>query len=518
MFTLIILITIVLLASGAGVWFFIGPKNGPLNEDPKESIDAAEKEAKRLHKENEEALERMQKAFLAEEKSMEESFAKLESALTQKEEILRHREERNKSQENTVTALTEEIKKQEELAQKTKEEIAKNLSGRSGLAPEKALETAKENLKTIITENADIRKNAELEEFEEDAPRHAKSILQLVLHRLGVPSSVDKNSTAVIIKDDKFKGMLIGKGGTNAEYFESLLPVSLIFNFGAPDILHVGGINLLRRNMAKRAIEKLQLRAKKIGSLTQEMIKAAVDEAEAEILAICDKKGEEMLKQFDVDSKKVPQEITNNLGRLYFRTSYGQNVMNHSTEMAFAARMIAELIGADPQKAMQAALYHDIGKAIDHEVGGSHDDLTKELLEKYNFDPDVVYAAYVHHDKAPAKNPADFIVKAADAISGSRPGARQESVTNYFERIQELEQAVLSFEGVSKVYAMSAGREMRAIVDTGRIHDSQMEPLANQMAQKITDEIAFPGMIKVNVIRVTKSVDYAREKLTKTGR
>jgi len=508
----IILFILGIAVSAGGTYFFLNPKNEYSSEDPKQTIEEAKMASENLRKENQESILRIKRAMEAEEKTMEESFSKMEETLAQKEEILKRREERNKSQEEIVKKQNEEIKTLKEEVARIAIETAKNLSHQSGLSREQALEKAKENLKELITKNADARKNAELEEFQEESARHAKSILQVVLHRLAVPTSIDKNSTAVTIKDDKFKGMLVGKNGINVEYFESLLPVSLIFNFGDPETLHVGGINLLRRNMAKRAIDKLQLRAKKSGNLTQEMIKTAIEEGEAEILAICDKKGEETLKSLGLDPKKIPAELTNDLGRLYFRTSYGQNVSNHSIEMAFASRMIAELIGADPRVAMEAALFHDLGKAIDHDIGGAHDDISKDLLEKYNFDPKIVHAAFAHHDKVPCESPEDFIVKAADAISGSRPGARQESVTNYFERIQELEQAVMSFSGVSKVYAMSAGREMRAIVDGARVRDGDMDEMAKQMAGKITEEIAFPGKIKVNIIRITKSVDYAREK------
>lgn len=498
---------------GAGAFFLLKPETTFDADQIKKQVAEAEAEAKIIREENKARIESIERALAAEEKSMEGSFEKMEEVIKQKEEILNRKEERNKTNETVVksleTALHELTQKEETLLKSTIGELGK----RSGLTQEKALQEARQNLDELIKTNEERRKTAAIEELTEDAPRHAKAILQIIIQRLGVASSVDKNNTSVTVKEDKFKGLLIGKNGVNIAYFESLLPVSIIFNLGDPDTIHVGGVNLLRRNMAKRAIDKLQTETKKKGSLDHAMIKAAVEAGEKEVMALCDQKGLESLKLLNIDPKKTPPELINYVGRLYLRTSYGQNVSSHSNEMALAARMIAEFIGADVQVATLAAFYHDIGKAIDHDVGGAHDDLSKEILEKFNYDPRIVYAAFAHHDKAPCLAPEDFIIKAVDAISGSRPGARQESVTNYFERIQKLEEAVLSFEGVNRVFAMSAGRELRVMVDKDRIQDDTMQSIAQQMAEKISDEISFPGTIKVNLIRLTKSVDYAQENM-----
>ncbi len=481
--------------------------------DPSEALKKAEVEARRVKEESKESVERIQRAMEREEKEAEESLQKMEMTLAQKEEILKRREERNKVQQDQVTLLRNEVQALRAQEKQTLEQRIELLSKQAKLSREEALESSKKELETLITSNAEVRNKVAIEEMTEDAPRHAKAILQVVIQRLGVESSVDKNSTSMVIKDDKFKGLLIGKAGVNAIYLESLLPVSLIFNHGAPDVLHVGGVNLFRRNIAKRAIEKLQNRAKKVGTLDHPMIKAAVDEATSEMMSLCNKKGEESIRLMGLDPKKMDPEIVNYTGRLYYRTSYGQNVTGHSNEMGFAARMLAEMIGLkDPSLAMQGAFFHDIGKAIDHDVGGAHDDLSREILDKHGFDPIIVHAAFAHHDKVPCESPEDFLVKAVDAISGGRPGARQESVTNYFERIQKLEEAALSFQGVNRVFAMSAGRELRLIVDTSRIQDAAMQELADGVAGKIQEEVAFPGVIKVNLIRTTKSVDYAREK------
>ncbi len=198
------------------------------------------------------------------------------------------------------------------------------------------------------------------------------------------------------------------------------------------------------------------------------------------------------------------------VGRLKYRTSFGQNVLQHSIEMAAIAAMLAAELKADIEKARTAAFFHDIGKAIDHDVGGSHDQLSKEILEKYGFDPDIVHAAYAHHDAEPQKTPEAMLVKAADAISAGRPGARQESLTNYLERVQKLEEITKNFQGVKKSFAVSAGREIRVVVDELIIKDEDILGMAESVTAKIEQELTYPGKIKVNIIRRTEAIDYAK--------
>lgn len=477
-------------------------------------LNKTQTDAERIKEEAKTQLERIKKILEREEKESEIATRKLEEVIKQKEEIAEKRENRNRGFEGNNRGLLREI---EDIVEKRKQlagNIIRKLSEVSGTDPKAALEKIRKDFEKLITEDKDARLSAQLEEMKEDSVKHAKAVIQIVSQRMAAPSSVDKNSTAVTVKEDKFKGLFIGKGGANIAYFESLLPVAIIFNLD-PKTIHVGGVNLLRRNIAKKAIDKLQLRAKKIGKIDPAMIKEAVDEAEKEVMAICDRKGLEHLKMMEIDPKTVDKLLVNYVGRMYFRTSFGQNVIWHSTEMAFLARMIAEQIGSDVHIAAEGAFYHDIGKAIDHDVGGAHDDLSKEILEKFNYDAGIVHAAFAHHDKVPCESPADYIVKAVDAISAVRPGARQESVTNYFERIKQLEDTTASFPGVKKTYAISAGREVRVIVDNDKVSDQNMEPLAGEIAGKISEELSFPGIIKVNLIRYTKSTDYAREKSKK---
>ncbi|MBU0981936.1 DUF3552 domain-containing protein [Patescibacteria group bacterium] len=474
-------------------------------------LQKAKEQAGEIKHKSKEQIARAQKILQDEEKYFAEHEKNLESTLKQKEELLERKEHRNKSYEGSL----KQVEKQVEDLQKSTEQISDKmiaaLAQTAGATAEKAKAHIEKQLNEVITENREARTKGYIEEYTEEAQIQAKAVLRPVIQRLQTQSSVDKNSTTVNLKSDKFKGILIGKGGQNIQYLESLLPVSIIFNLDPMEI-HVGGVNLLRRHIAKGAINRLQKRSAKSGKIDPPMVKECVEESEKEIMGICDNKGKEAMQMMDIDFKTLDPELVNLVGRMYFRTSFGQNVLQHSIEMAHIARLLAEQIGSDSQTAMLAAFYHDIGKAVDHDLGGSHDDLSKEILEKYNFPEEIVYAAFAHHDKVPCVSPADFIVKAADAISSVRPGARQESVTNYFERIKQLEETAKSYGGIKKVYTMSAGREVRVIVDEKQIKDNQMQPAADSIAEKISEELSFPGIIKVNLIREIHAVDYAKEK------
>ena len=509
-----------IVAATAGTtagYIFPTTKTGESLISEEKKLEEAKEKAAEIRAEAKEKGEQMKEAFEREEKSMHASIDRLKSSIEQKEDILKRREARNKSYESNQKGIKTEIKNArssyEEIAQKIIDQLTKT----SKLTREQALKQAREELKNVITENKEIRQNAELEEYEEDIMRHATAVVQLVVQRLGVQSSVDKNTTSIVVSNDKFKGALVGKNGKNITYLESLLPVSVIFNLGGdPKNIHVGGVNLLRRYIAKRAIEKMQKLSRKTNKINHAMIKKTVEESEKEIMSECNKKGRWAVKEAGLNLKEMDPKLVNLMGRLYYRTSYGQNVLFHTIEMTHAARVIAELIGSDVETAVKATFFHDLGKAIDHDIGGAHDELSKELLEKFGYPEEIAYAAYVHHDKAPCKSPADFIVKAADGISGSRPGARQESIIQYFERMKQLEETAQSFEGVNKVFTMSAGREVRVIVNKDQIDDGKMPGMAEGIADKIAEEVSFPGTIKVNLIRLTKSVDYARDTRNRT--
>lgn len=501
----------VALLGGMGVAVYLPSKPAAQNkEEAEKKLSEAKQKAEALKSRTEQEIERRSQLLLEEEKELEEWAKRTEEALQQKENVSARREEKVKQLEDQKALLTAELEQLTGRFQEQKNTLVGELLLKSGLSREEASEQLVKDLDKLLTLHREQRIQNALEAFEEDLVRHAKAHMQVAMQRMNVRSSVDKNSTAVTVQEDSFKGLLIGKEGKNLKFLESLLPVSIIFNMPDPQTIYVGGVNLIRRNIAKEAIEKMQRAVRKGARLDHDLIQKTVSEAEAEIMKICDEKGAKALKDMNLDPKEVHPELVNYVGRMYYRTSYGQNIIYHSLEMAYLARLLADFTGADVNVAMQAAFYHDIGKAIDHDIGGvAHDDLSKEILEKHNYDPRIVHAAYAHHDKVPCLAPEDFLVKAVDALSGGRPGARLESVTNYFERMKQLEETAFSFDGVEKVLTMSAGREVRVRVKTELIHDEGMQPLADQIAKKISEDLSFPGIIKVNLQRITRSTDFA---------
>ncbi len=477
-----------------------------IQRQEQEIIDKATDQAKKILDGTRSRIEDIKKSAREENKRMEEQLNMLKKTLEFKSGILEKREQRNKKISSAVNQAKVEIRKTKEAIDGAEEEIVVKLKQKAGLDSD----DAKKEIISKFDSELELKKAKLLQKTEEDSTEDSitisQNMLKGIIQRIGSPSSVDKNSTGVKIKNDKFKGLLIGKGGANIEYFESQLnDISIIFNL-EPDLIYVGGLNLVNRNIAKKAIEYLK---KEKRSFDKNKIKVAVDKAKQDIDRSILKAGRDAIKKAQIRID-VPEELVKLVGRLKYRTSFGQNVLQHSIEMAAAATMLASELGADVEVAKVATFFHDIGKAIDHEVGGSHDVLTKQILEKYNFSPEIVHAAYAHHDAEPQRTPEAMIVKAADAISAGRPGARQESLTSYMDRILKLEETAKSFQGVRKAYAISAGREIRIIVNEEEMKDEAIKELAQQAAEKIEEDLVYPGKIKVNVIRRTKSVDYAK--------
>jgi len=320
------------------------------------------------------------------------------------------------------------------------------------------------------------------------------------------PTSVESKITLINVPKDHIKGKIVGKNAQNIEELEKLLDVEVVFN-DLPNTISVSSYSLTNRRIAQKTIEKLiNIRTDITASEIKKAIIKSENEIEEEFFAI----GQRALKQLNI--QETDHDLIKTIGRLEFRTSYGQNIMKHSMEVAWAAMMIASELSADVNVCKIAGFLHDLGKAIDQDpnVQGAHDFLTKELMEKYKFSEEEVHAAWTHHDSAPAKTAEAMIVKAADAISAGRPGARQESLDRYIERLQALEKTANAFKGVQKSFAISAGRELRVIVDPETIKDENMNEMANQIAKEIEENITYPGKIKVNVIRRIKYTELAK--------
>jgi ribonuclease Y len=307
----------------------------------------------------------------------------------------------------------------------------------------------------------------------------------------------------VQIPSEELKGKVIGKEGRNIKAFERATGVDVIID-EAPDKITLSSFDPLRRHIAKIALERLI----EDGRIQPAKIEELVEKAKQEVETIVKQKGEEAA--YEIGIVGLDPRLITLLGRLHFRTSYGQNVLQHSIEMAHIAGMLAAELDADVEIARAGALLHDIGKAVDHEVQGTHVEIGRRILEKFGVDSRIIQAMQAHHEEYPYETPESIIVQVADSISASRPGARRDSVERYLERLGDLERIAKSFPGVEKVYAIQAGREIRIFVNPGKVSDLQTHKLAREIAVRVQEELKYPGEIKVNVIRENRVVEFAR--------
>lgn len=330
----------------------------------------------------------------------------------------------------------------------------------------------------------------------------AKKVLAHVIQRCAISHAVDPLTTIVDLPSDEMKGRIIGKEGRNIKSLELLTGVEIIID-DTPNALTISGFSSIRRQLAKIALDKLILD----GRIHPTRIEEAVEEAKRELALDLKKSGEEAMYQMGVTG--VDPKMVQILGRLKYRTSYGQNVLQHSLEVATVSGMLAEELGADITVCKKGGLFHDIGKAVDHEIQGSHPELGYQMMKKYGFPEEVAYMAIAHHEDRP-KTFEGVIVRTADAISGSRPGARRDSIERYIQRLEELEKVAVSEPGITKAYAIQAGREVRIFVTPTEVDDLGAVRLAQTIARKIEKDLQYPGEIKVNVIRETRVTEYAR--------
>ena len=458
----------------------------------KEIIDGAEEKAEKI----------LSQARL-EIKEKEEKIQKTEERLIKKEEFLDNRQiDIDKEVENIKEKVVEIKKIREE---------AENLLEKRKNALEAVAQMSKEEAKNHILENVEKEYEADIlnkinkieKNGEERLLKKAQDILATVIQRLSNSVSVDMLTTAVAIPSDEIKGKIIGKEGRNIKAFERSTGVEVIVD-DTPGFITISSFDPVRRQVAKIALEKLILD----GRIQPAKIEEMVEKANTEINKIIKEKGEEAT--YECGILNLDPKLVSILGRLHFRTSYGQNVLAHSIEMAHIAGMLAEELGADVSVAKAGALLHDIGKALDHEVAGTHVEIGRRILQKFNVDEAVIKAMQAHHEEYPYETIESIIVQCADAISGSRPGARRDSVENYLKRLSDLEAVATSFKGVEKAYALQAGREVRVFVTPSEVTDLEAKNMAFDMARRIEEELKYPGEIKVNVIRENRVIEYAR--------
>lgn len=493
---------------GIGLGYFLRliislGKRGSMELEIKGMMLAAKEEAKKIILEAENKAVETLKDIKREAKEKEDAAKVVEARLIKKEDLLDQRQvDIDKEVENLKKKIVEikEIRdKTEKLEQEKITELQKIASLSEVEAKEQIIKATEQKYEEDIL--ARIKK---LEMFgEEKYEAKAQEIITTAIQRLGNSVASDVMSTIVNIPSDEMKGKIIGKEGKNIKAFERVTGVEVIVD-DTPGAITISSFDPVRRQVARVALENLLLD----GRIQPVKIEKVVLEAQQSINKIMKEKGEAAAYECGVFN--LDPRIIAILGRLHFRTSYGQNVLQHSVEMAHIAGIIAEELGANVSVAKAGALLHDIGKAVDHEVAGTHVEIGRRILQKFGASEEIVKAMQAHHEEYPYETVESIIVQVADAISGSRPGARRDSIENYIKRLQDLEALANGFAGVEKSYALQAGREVRVFVTPEQISDLEAKNLARNIAEKIETDLKYPGEIKVNVIRELRVIEYAR--------
>ena len=426
-----------------------------------------------------------------------------EKRLFQREEALERRSDSFERKEKELERNIQEAdKRKKSLDEMYSKQIAE-LQRISGLSREEAKKILLQQLdKTLNDEKAALIKQAE-QTVKETANKKAKELIGYAIQKCAADHTSETTVSVVALPNDDMKGRIIGREGRNIKMLETLTGIDLIID-DTPEAVILSGFDPLRREVARIALEKLIEDGRIHPAKIEEMVEKAKEEVEETIK----EEGERAILETGVHG--LHPDLVRLLGKLKYRTSYGQNVLNHSIEVSNLARIMAEELGLDPKIARRAGLLHDIGKALDHDMEGTHVQIGVDVLKKYKENDIIINAVEAHHEDVAPKSLEAVLIQAADAISASRPGARRETLETYIKRLEKLESIADSFEGVEKSYAIQAGREIRLVVKPEKVSDSQMITMARDVAQKVEDEMEYPGQIKVNVIRETRAIDYAK--------
>jgi len=506
--TTTILAILIGLCVGAGVGYYLRMiitmgKRGSLELEIKQKLIQAKEEAQKILEEAQHKVEQKQKELEKEEKTQEEKFGKVEERFTKKEDLLDKRQ-------TDLDTKTEEVQKKIEQIKEIKEEIIKKresvdfkLEEIAKLSTTDARDILLKNIEEKYEEDLLVRIQKLENTAQEKLEQKARNILASTVQRMANEGNPELVTTTVTIPGDEIKGKIIGKEGRNIRAFERSTGVELIVD-DTPGTIVISSFDPIRRQIARVALENLIID----GRIQPAKIEEMVEKARNDINKIIKQKGEEAA--YEVGVFNLDPRILAILGRLYFRTSYGQNVLAHSVEMSHLSGMLAEQLGADAYIAKAGALVHDIGKALTHEVQGTHVEIGMRILQKFGADERIITAMKSHHDEFPYESIEAVIVQTADAISGSRPGARSDTVENYIKRLKELEALITDFKGVDKAYAVSAGREVRVFVNPDQISDIEAKNLSRDIAQKIEKDLQYPGEIRVITIRENRIISYAR--------
>jgi ribonuclease Y len=473
----------------------------------KRLIEEAQKRAEAIKKETvleaKEEVLRLRNEFERESKERRNELQRTEKRLLQREELLDKKLDNIETKEEQLNKKQKELHKQkEDMDLLHKQEIVE-LEKISGLSKDDAKELLIEKVEQEARRDVAILVRDIETKAKDEADKKAKNIIANAIQKCAADHVAENTVSVVPLPNDEMKGRIIGREGRNIRTLETATGIDLIID-DTPEAVILSGFDPIRREVARIALEKLILDGRIHPARIEEMVAKAQKEVDTQIREA----GEQAV--FDVGIHSLHPELVKLLGRLKFRTSYGQNVLKHSLEVANLAAIMAAELGADIKLAKRAGLLHDIGKAVDHEVEGPHIQIGADLAKKYRESQDVIHAIQAHHGDVEAKTIEAVLVQSADAISAARPGARRETLENYIKRLEKLEEIANSFAGVEKSFAIQAGREIRIIVKPEDVDDAGTHLMAKDIVKKIEKDLDYPGQIKVNVIRETRSIDYAK--------
>ena len=468
-----------------------------------DAIKSAENKKREATVEAKEEILKARSEFDKEVKDRRNEIQRQENRLNSKEENLDRKLENLERKEENVNARIAQLEAEKQELDKLKDSQLELLERISGLTVEEAKRYLIDQLGDDVTHEQALKLKEIQARFKEEAETYAREQIALAIQRCAADHVAEATVSVVPLPNDEMKGRIIGREGRNIRTLETMTGVDLIID-DTPEAITVSCFDPVRREIARLALEKLILDGRIHPTRIEEMVEKAKREVDATIRA----EGERAV--FETNVHGLNPELVKLLGRQHYRTSYGQNVLNHSIEVSQLAGLLAAEIGVNVAEAKRAGLLHDLGKSIDHEVEGSHVQIGVELARKYRESENVIHAIEAHHGDVEARTIVACLVQAADAISAARPGARRENLENYIKRLEALEEITSSFNGVEKSFAIQAGREVRIMIKPEVISEDQMVLLAREIAKKIEDELEYPGQIKVHLIRETKVVEYAK--------
>lgn len=482
-------------------------KIGRAEEMVKKMIEDAQRRAEALKKETileaKEEIHKLRNEFEKESRERRNESQRVERRLIQREEALDKKMDSLESREENLNKKQKEVQKAQDAAEELYKKQLAELERISGLTTDEAKDILIQNVEQEARHDAALLVREIESKAKDEAEKKARNIIGLAIQKCAADHVAETTVSVVPLPNDEMKGRIIGREGRNIRTLETATGIDLIID-DTPEAVILSGFDPVRREVARIALEKLILDGRIHPARIEEMVEKARKEVEQQIREA----GEQAL--FETGMHGIHHELVKLLGRLKFRTSYGQNVLNHSLEVSHLAGLMAAELGADIALAKRAGLLHDIGKAVDHEVEGPHIQIGGDLAKKYRENAEVVHAIMAHHGDIEARTVEAVLVQAADAISAARPGARREILENYIKRLSKLEEIADSFAGVEKSFAIQAGREIRIIVKPEDVNDVGASLMAKDIVKKIEKELDYPGQIKVNVIRETRATEYAK--------